>query len=87
MYMILCYDVGTERVGRVHKAAKKYLHPVQKSVFEGTLTESELQRLKTEIARLIEPEQDAVAIYRFPSPGGVMKEQIGTILEKDYQFL
>ena len=87
MYIILCYDVGVDRVGRVHKTAKKYLHPVQKSVFEGSVTELELQRLKTEITRLVVPEQDAVTIYRFPTASGVVKEQIGTILGKDCQFL
>ncbi len=87
MYIILCYDVSAERVGRVHKTAKKYLHPVQKSVLEGNITESQLERMKREIAGLIDPESDAVAVYRCPAESSMLKEQIGVILEKDQQFL
>ena len=87
MYIILCYDVGAERVGRMHKTALKYLHPVQRSVFEGNLTDSAMQRMKREIAGIIEPETDAVALYCFAAAHDVVKEQIGVVLERETQFL
>ena len=77
MYIVLCYDVGVERVGRVHKTAKKYLRPVQKSVLEGNMTESELERMKRELAELIDPEHDVATIYFCAFAGNMMKAQIG----------
>ncbi len=87
MYIILCYDVGSERVGRMRKTALKYLHPVQRSVFEGNLSDSTMLRMKREIAGIIEPEADAVVLYCCVAAHDVVKEQIGVILEKDQQFL
>lgn len=87
MFIILCYDVGEKRVGRMHKTAKKYLHPVQKSVFEGNVSEGELQRMKKEISGIIDPEMDVVSVYCCSTAHEIVKEQIGVILEKDTQFL
>ena len=62
MYIILCYDVGAERVGRMHKTVLKYLHPVQRSVFEGNLSDSTMLRMKREIAALRE-QCDILCVY------------------------
>ena len=59
MFIILAYDIRVERVGKVHKAVKKYLSPVQKSVFEG-----HLNKLKNELEQIILPEEDSVLIYK-----------------------
>ena len=40
MYVILIYDIGVKRVSRIQKICKNYLFPVQKSVFEGNITEA-----------------------------------------------
>jgi len=53
MFIILAYDIRVERVGKVHKAVKKYLSPVQKSVFEGHLTQGQLNKLKNELEQII----------------------------------
>lgn len=39
MFVILTYDISSARDARVRKTVKKYLLNVQKSVFEGYLTE------------------------------------------------
>ena len=64
MFIILAYDIRVERVGKVHKAVKKYLSPVQKSVFEGHLTQGQLNKLKNELEQNILPEEDTVLIYK-----------------------
>ena len=64
MFIILAYDIRIERVGKVHKAVKKYLSPVQKSVFEGHLTQGQLNKLKNELEQIILPEEDSVLIYK-----------------------
>lgn len=77
MYVILCYDAQKERDGRLRKICKKYLFAMQKSVFEGNITESKLNKLKEEIAGEIVPEKDSVIIYQMPTAGTVARAQIG----------
>ena len=77
MFVILAYDINSKRVGKVLKICRKYLVHVQKSVFEGSITESKLNKLKREIFQKIDVEEDSVCIYRFDSPKYAQKEQIG----------
>ena len=79
MYIILSYDVSQKRVGKVMKICRKYLTHVQRSVFEGTLTEAEVNRLKRELDKIIDVEEDSVCIYRMDSLRFTQKEQIGVI--------
>ncbi|WP_448588275.1 CRISPR-associated endonuclease Cas2 [Thermocrinis sp.] len=71
MRVILVYDIetvdreGQNRLNRARKVARKYLHHVQKSVFEGSISVSNLQRLKNEMLRVIDKEKDSVIIYIF----------------------
>ncbi len=72
MKLILVYDIGIKepkdqkRLNRAKKIARKYLHHVQRSVFEGEITEGQLARLVTEIINVVDEERDSVIIYRFP---------------------
>ncbi len=77
MFIILAYDVEAKRGAKVMKTAKKYLHPVQKSVFEGHISERNLKSLKEEISGIINPEKDGVVIYRMEWTRQVVKEFIG----------
>lgn len=47
MFVIVVYDINRKRVGRALKICRKYLVHVQKSVFEGNITEGQLKQLKT----------------------------------------
>ena len=53
MFVIVTYDVASKRVAKVMKTCRKYLTHVQKSVFEGMITEGKLKRLKEELDKLI----------------------------------
>ena len=77
MYIVLAYDVGSERVSKVMKITKKYLLPVQKSVYEGFITESKLKSLKKELMERIEPEKDGIIIYKFSGYGLPVKDILG----------
>ena len=79
MYIILSYDVNQKRVGKVMKVCRKYLTHVQRSVFEGTLTEAEIYRLKRELNKIINVEEDSVCMYRMESLRFTQKEQIGVV--------
>ena len=77
MFVILTYDAESERLGKIRKTCKKYLLPVQRSVFEGHLTEKRLRLLKDEIARAIDPEKDHVVIYVMSYGDHFQKLEIG----------
>ena len=70
----------------VHKICKKYLRPVQRSVFEGELTAAKLEQLKTELNGIIRPKEDTVCIYELDSHRYAYKWQIG-IVEKNHTIL
>lgn len=53
MFVILVYDVNSSRCAKVMKICKKYLHHVQRSVFEGMITESKLKGMRQELERNI----------------------------------
>jgi CRISPR-associated protein Cas2 len=63
MYIILVYDVGEERVGKVCKYMKRYLPRVQNSVFEGELSEAKLEKMKAGLMKIITPPTDAVLLW------------------------
>lgn len=65
MLVILVYDVGEKRVGKVLKTARKYLYWVQNSVLEGDINESSFKALKIELSNIIDHEYDSVIFYTF----------------------
>lgn len=79
MFVILSYDINQKRVGKAMKICRKYLVHVQKSVFEGTITEAKLKSLKRELENVIDTEVDSVCIYEMESVKYARKEQIGII--------
>lgn len=79
MFIILCYDVRARRVGKLRKIVKKYLRPVQRSVFEGFLPEGKLRQLQRELESKIDCEEDSVRIYKFQNLQGAQIEQLGVL--------
>lgn len=77
MNVILVYDVNEKRVAKVLKTCRKYLHWVQNSVFEGEITEAKLMKLKAELRKIVNEEEDSVIIYTFRSVWYTNRETIG----------
>lgn len=77
MYVVLVYDVSTDRVAGVCKFLRKYLNWVQNSVFEGQLTKSELREVKTELREITEPEEDSIYFYKIRSKKWLDKSVLG----------
>ena len=77
MFVVLTYDVHRSRVGRMSKLCKRYLRHVQRSVFDGELTEAKLAKLRKDIAELVDTSYDSVQIYIFDSVRFAHKECIG----------
>ena len=86
MFVILAYDVNAKRVAKVRKTVRRYLRPVQRSVFEGWLTEGKLKALKRELRGKIDPAADAVVLYR-ETFTGLQKESIGAVAPDDPTLL
>lgn len=63
MHIILVYDVGEKRVGKVCKYLRRYLPRIQNSVFEGELTESKLALMKAGLGKIIMPLEDSVLLW------------------------
>lgn len=83
MFVIVTYDVATKRVAKVMKTCRKYLTHVQKSVFEGLITEGKLNRLKGELDHLIVYAEDEICIYKIDNLKFTSKEQIGAVKTSD----
>ena len=83
MFVILTYDIKQERVSKACKICRKYLHHIQKSVFEGMITEKKLQQLQRELRVLIQPMEDSVQIYKIQSIKYATKERLGIAKESD----
>lgn len=66
MYLVIVYDIKVERVNKVHKFLKTYLHWQQNSVFEGKVTKSQYNELIIRLSDMIDEDEDSIMIYKFP---------------------
>ena len=93
MYIILVYDIavteenGQKRLRKVFNLCKKHLHHVQCSVFEGEVTESELEKIKLSINKLISHEKDSIIIFKSNSQKWLGREMIGLQEDKTDNFI
>lgn len=88
MFVILYYDVNEKRVSKMLKLCRKYLLWVQNSVFEGEISEANLEKLKFEISRIIsEDEGDGVVIYQFKKLLYSKREVLGKDKKVNVKYL
>lgn len=77
MYVILVYDIGEKRVGKMLKHCRKYLNWIQNSVFEGEITEVKLKEM-VHIARgIMNEEQDSLILFKSRDERWLDKQVIG----------
>lgn len=77
MFVILVYDISEKRVAKVLKKCREYLYWVQNSVFEGEITEAKFKKLKEELKRIIDKEEDSVVIYNLRTTKYSSREVMG----------
>lgn len=77
MYVLVVYDVSVERVSKVHKCLKRFLHWRQNSVFEGELTEAQIENLKNDLSKIIENKTDSVLFYIARNEKWLKREFLG----------
>jgi len=77
MYVILVYDIGEKRVGKMLKLCRKYLNWIQNSVFEGEITEVKLEELKINASEIMKDKMDSLIIFKSRQEKWLEKEIIG----------
>lgn len=77
MYIILVYDVGEPRVGKVCKYLRRFLPRVQNSVFEGELPESKFEAMKAGLRKLLVEGRDSVLLWVLRDPKWAERQIIG----------
>lgn len=77
MYVLIVYDVSVKRVAKVHKYLKGFLHWRQNSVFEGELTKSQIETVRSGLANIIEKEIDNILIYIARDEKWLKRESLG----------
>lgn len=78
MYVLLVYDVSVEKVAKVHKLLKGYLHWVQNSVFEGELTESQIEEVKAQLKKVVQDQPHSVLLYIARNSKWIDRQSIGS---------
>ena len=88
MFVILYYDVGEKRCGKMLKTCRKYLQWVQNSVFEGEISTAKYEKLVYEINRIIKVDEgDSVIAYQFRTIKYTKRLVYGKDKKDDIQFV
>ncbi|TAE39225.1 MAG: CRISPR-associated endonuclease Cas2 [Runella slithyformis] len=87
MYVILVYDMGEKRVGKMLKHCRKYLNWIQNSVFEGEITEVKLKEMVSGAKKIMEEETDSLIIFKSRDERWLDKEVIGAERMSTSNFL
>lgn len=77
MYIILVYDIGQKRVGKMLKLCRQYLNWIQNSVFEGEISEVKLKELQQKAKKIMDIEQDSLIIFKSRNEKWLEKEVVG----------
>lgn len=78
MYVILVYDIGGKRVGKMLKLCRQYLNWIQNSVFEGALSEVKLKELLNAAKQIMDEEADSIIVFKSRQEKWLEKDVIGT---------
>ena len=75
----MVYDIEMSKDGakvsrNIFKTCKKYLTHIQKSVFEGEITELQYMKLKVELSKHIRKDIDSVIIFKSRNEKWLEKE-------------
>lgn len=77
MYVILVYDIGEKRVGKMLKLCRRYLNWIQNSVFEGEITKVKLKELISLAKKIMKEEEDSIIIFKTRQEKWLDKQIVG----------
>ncbi|WP_049903432.1 CRISPR-associated endonuclease Cas2 [Halococcus agarilyticus] len=86
VYVIAVYDVQADRTRLFLNYLRRHLVHVQNSVFEGEVTEGELERMRNHVEDLLEPGESTI-IYTVSAESYVDRTVFGDDPTEDSQFL
>jgi len=91
MYIILLYDIlsderGAYVSGKIFKTCKKYLTHIQKSSFEGNLSEANYMKLRMELNEYIRKNKDSVLVFKSRNEKWLEKDFLGMEDDKTSNF-
>lgn len=75
--MILVYDCGEKRVGKMLRLCRKYLNWIQNSVFEGEISEVKLKELVINAEKFMEKDEDSLIIFSGRTEKWLDKQIVG----------
>jgi CRISPR-associated protein Cas2 len=77
MYVILVYDMKQQRVNRMLKLCRRYLHWIQNSVFEGEISEVKLAELLAKARIIMNEDEDSVILFKSRTQQWLEKQVVG----------
>ena len=77
MYIILVYDVKQQRVGKMLRLCRRYLHWIQNSVFEGEISEVKLTELLVKARTIMNEDEDSVILFKSRTQQWLEKQVVG----------
>ncbi|GLU46293.1 CRISPR-associated endonuclease Cas2 [Nocardiopsis ansamitocini] len=78
MHVVVVYDTAQERNPRILRTCRRYLHHVQRSVFEGQLSPAQLRRFQADVNELIDHSSDHVIVYTLPPGTQLVRHTLGS---------
>lgn len=87
MYVILVYDMGQKRVGKMLKLCRRYLNWIQNSVFEGEMTEVQLKELLYEARQIMDEAEDSLILFKNRDQKWLDKQIVGVERQSTDNFL
>lgn len=93
MKVIFIYDIelkdkkAQRRLSKVKKIARKYLTHIQKSVFEGELTEAQVLKMENEILKVIDKDKDSIIFYLIPDGVRINRKLLSNLPDKNKNIL
>lgn len=77
MYVILVYDMKQQRVSRMLRLCRRYLHWIQNSVFEGEISEVKLAELLAKARTVMNEDEDSLLIFKSRAQQWLEKQVVG----------
>lgn len=87
MYIILVYDIETQRIAKVLKLCRQYLVWIQNSTFEGELSPLQYKELQAKLKKIINPKKDSIIVFYHKAGLKPNKQVIGITKNEDQTFL
>ncbi len=87
MYVVLVYDMGQKRVGKMLKHCRKYLNWIQNSVFEGEISPVKLKEMMSLAYDIMDDEADSIIVFKSRQKEWLDKEIMGFERQSTSNFL